>query len=117
MSALVKVLANEVNSETVKLEKRVSQLSLVPEKSLRVLSTPRLMNGLAGVPSLPRAWLRCRCCVAVSFLGRNFCGEASTLLLVCAFVISANTWLDWKSWLRGSMSTPSKSSALPMILV
>ena len=44
VTALVKVLANEVNSEMVKLEKRVSQLSLVPEKSLRVLSTPRLMN-------------------------------------------------------------------------
>ena len=31
VTALVKVLANEVNSEMVKLEKRVSQLSLVPE--------------------------------------------------------------------------------------
>ena len=37
------------------------QLSFVLEKRVRVLSTSWLMNELTGVPSLPRAWSRCRC--------------------------------------------------------
>ena len=48
------------------------QLSFVLEKSFRVLSTSWLMNELAGVPSLPRAWLRCRCLVLVNFLVSSF---------------------------------------------
>ena len=97
---------------------RSVQTSLVWEKSLRVLSTPRLTNGFAGVLSLPSAWLRCLCCVAVSFFVMRGGEAIITLLLVWALVMSPKTCgLAWKSWLRGSGSTPSKSSALPMMFV
>ena len=59
MLGVAREVTEEVTEDGYVVPRR--QRSFVLEKSSRVLSTSWLMNELAGVPSLPRAWLRCRC--------------------------------------------------------
>ena len=59
MLGVAREVTEEVTEDGYVVPRR--QRSFVLEKSFRVLSTSWLMNELAGVPSLPRAWLRCRC--------------------------------------------------------